>query len=58
MSSGEVLEKIEQLRRQINEIDSQIVELLGRRADIVIEIGELKKSIIFPHISQKEKERY
>lgn len=32
------------LRQQIDQIDRQIVELLGKRMDLVKEIGQLKQS--------------
>jgi chorismate mutase/prephenate dehydratase len=34
---------LEKLRKQINEIDSSLVELLNRRAQIVVEVGKYKQ---------------
>ena len=36
--------KLEDLRRQIDELDHQLVTLLNRRAEIVLEIGKLKRN--------------
>lgn len=42
MTSNE--SQLDQLRRQIDELDEQLVSLLNRRADVVIEIGKLKQN--------------
>lgn len=48
---------IDDWRRQIDEIDAQLVQLLNRRSDCAIEIGKLKHklnlNIFFP---EREKE--
>ena len=36
-------EGLEESRKEINEIDDQIVDLLNKRGNIVIKIGNLKK---------------
>src|SRR5262245_64571584 len=36
---------IEELRRRIDELDEQLVELLNERAHCALEIGKLKKSL-------------
>jgi chorismate mutase/prephenate dehydratase len=36
--------KIEELRKKIDEIDDELLELLNRRARIVIEVGDIKKT--------------
>ncbi|MEA3509444.1 MAG: prephenate dehydratase [candidate division NC10 bacterium] len=48
---------IEEFRRQIDAIDSQILELLNRRAEIVVRVGEEKaKGSIAYHSPQREEE--
>jgi chorismate mutase / prephenate dehydratase len=48
---------IEEFRRQIDAIDSQILELLNRRAEVVVRIGEEKaKGNIAYHSPQREEE--
>ncbi len=51
--------KISNLRKAIDEIDSQILRLLNRRADVVIEVGRLKaeQNLDF-HVPQREEEIY
>ena len=47
---------LEELRKQIDELDSRIVQLINERAKIVREIGKLKadgnKSVYTPHREQ------
>jgi len=38
------IEKIQELRKKIDELDSRIVDLLNERARIVIEVGDIKKA--------------
>lgn len=38
------IEKIQELRKKIDELDSRIVDLLNERAKIVIEVGDIKKA--------------
>lgn len=48
---------IEEFRQQIDAIDSQILELLNRRAEIVVRVGEEKaKGSIAYHSPQREEE--
>ncbi len=48
---------IEEFRKQIDAIDSQILELLNRRAEIVVRIGEEKaKGHVAYHVPQREEE--
>ncbi len=51
--------QIDDLRKKIDEIDSQILKLLNRRAELVIEIGRLKaeQNLDF-HVPQREEEIY
>jgi len=47
------------LRRRIDEIDSQILHLLNRRAELVIEVGRLKaRQRLDVHVPQREEEIY
>lgn len=47
---------IKSIRKEIDSIDSQIIELLKKRADLSIKIGELKKEQNIK-IEQPERER-
>ncbi len=38
------MDELEQLRKKVDSIDDQIVEALGRRAEICKAIGKIKKS--------------
>lgn len=38
------MEKIQELRKKIDELDNQLIDLLNERARIVIEIGNIKKT--------------
>lgn len=38
------MEKIQELRKRIDEIDDKLVELLNERARVVIEVGNIKKA--------------
>ena len=51
------MEKLEQYRQQIEEIDKQIIDLLTHRMDLSKAIGELKKEIGIPvYDPQREEE--
>jgi len=41
-------ERLEELRRQIVELDDEVIQLLGRRRDMVLEIGRLKEALDRP----------
>ena len=48
---------LDELRKQINDIDNKLVELLNQRANIVIDIGKLKNKTAAPVYSpDREKE--
>ncbi|WP_048056129.1 chorismate mutase [Pyrococcus sp. ST04] len=47
--------KLKSLRREIDEIDRQIIALLEKRLDIARQIGEIKKNLGLP-IEDKERE--
>src|SRR5574341_2480604 len=51
--------RIDDLRKKIDEIDSQILKLLNRRAELVIEVGRAKaeQNLDF-HVTQREEEIY
>ncbi len=51
--------RIDDLRKKIDEIDSQILKLLNRRAELVIEVGRFKaeQNLDF-HVPQREEEIY
>ena len=48
-------QELDDIRKQINEIDDKIIDLLNKRANIVIKIGNLKKSLNL-EISQPKRE--
>lgn len=51
--------RISELRKAIDEIDSQILRLLNRRAELVIEVGRLKaEQNLEYHVPQREEEIY
>ena len=48
---------IEKLRKEINKIDSEILNLLNKRAEVAIEIGKTKKKIgILPYMPARERD--
>ena len=48
---------LEELRKQIDEIDAQLVKLLNKRAEIVVEVGKLKNQADKPiYAPDREKE--
>lgn len=51
--------RLSDLRKHIDEIDSQILQLLNRRAEVAIEVGRLKsaQNLTF-HVPQREEEIY
>lgn len=49
--------EIDWLRREIDKLDDQIVQLLNRRATLVLEIGQIKKRLGLPvHSPGRENE--
>lgn len=50
------MEKIDVLRRQIDEIDDQVLELLGRRGEIAQKIGEEKTKSRLPNFHSPSRE--
>ncbi|MFX1378946.1 MAG: chorismate mutase [Promethearchaeota archaeon] len=50
------MEKIEKLRKNIDEIDDRLVDLLDKRAKVVLEIGILKKKLNID-VSQPQREK-
>jgi chorismate mutase/prephenate dehydratase len=51
------MEKLKELRKKIDEIDNQILELLNKRMEIVKEVGELKNNTNAPiYRPEREKE--
>jgi chorismate mutase/prephenate dehydratase len=59
MSDREQPRQIPELRRRIDEIDSEILRLLNRRADLVLDVGRVKteRNLDF-HVPQREEEIY
>lgn len=52
-----LLIKIEQLRRQIDETDKRLVKLLNRRAQYADKIGQIKRSLNMPvYVPQREEQ--
>ncbi len=51
--------KIDEIRKQISDIDKKIIELLEKRADLVKEVGDLKRRYRLPFYSpDREKKIY
>lgn len=59
MSDHALRQEIPDLRRRIDEIDSEILRLLNRRAQLVLDVGRLKaeRNLDF-HVPQREEEIY
>jgi chorismate mutase len=53
---AEFVEKLNNFRKEINRIDTQIVDLLNERAKIVLEIKRLKKRNNIPLYDAKREE--
>jgi len=59
MDRHEALKAIEEYRRQIDEIDRRIVDILNERTRIVVQLGELKEQLALPiYEPQREDEIY
>ncbi|WP_227738504.1 chorismate mutase [Thermococcus paralvinellae] len=50
------LERLHELRKRIDEIDKQIIELLEKRVRIAKEIGEIKRELNLPIRDEKREE--
>jgi monofunctional chorismate mutase len=46
-------EKLSELRKKIDEIDAQIVQLIDERLDIATEVGAIKKQMNVPIYSEE-----
>ena len=44
-SAGELEARLEDLRRQIDDVDARLVDLLNARARVVVEIGDIKRKM-------------
>ena len=51
------MKNLEELRKEIDEIDQQILEILVKRIDIVKQIGELKNIQNMPIIDEERREK-
>lgn len=51
------MERIEELREQIDNLDSQLVSLLNKRAEVAFEVKKLKISKNMPILDQEREER-
>ena len=47
------MEKLENFRKELNEIDAHLIKLLGRRFHIIKEVGEYKKISSIPMMQPK-----
>ncbi|ASI98915.1 chorismate mutase [Thermococcus celer] len=50
------MERIHELRKEIDEIDKQIAELLEERVRVVTEIGKIKRELGLPIRDEKREE--
>jgi len=50
------LERLHELRKEIDEIDKQTIELLEKRVRIAKEIGEIKRELNLPIRDEKREE--
>ena len=59
MSDATSSKRISELRQRIDEIDSEILRLLNRRAALVLDVGRLKtEHNLEYHVPQREEEIY
>lgn len=56
MTIGEAQAALEALRKEIDVLDLQLVELLNRRAEVAARIGDVKKSVSLPVYEPKREE--
>ncbi|TFG02329.1 MAG: hypothetical protein EU539_13165, partial [Promethearchaeota archaeon] len=55
--NNKLKEKLEGLRKEINHVDDELIQLLEKRAEIVLKIGDIKKTLnldIFQPLREKE----
>lgn len=50
------MERLNELRKEIDEIDEQIIELLEERVRIARELGEIKRELNLPLRDEKREE--
>lgn len=50
------MERLHELRKEIDKIDKQIIELLEKRVRIAKEIGEIKRELNLPVRDEKREE--
>lgn len=50
------MERLHELRKEIDEIDEQIIELLEERVRVAKEIGEIKRELNLPIRDEKREE--
>jgi chorismate mutase-like protein len=51
------MEKVEELRRKVDEVDAKIVDMLNERAEVVLQIQDLKRQTGSPlHDPEREAE--
>lgn len=51
------MKTLDELRKEIDEIDQEILKILVRRVDIVKQIGELKNEQNMPIVDEERKEK-
>jgi chorismate mutase len=50
-------ERLEELRTRVRELDRRLVELVGERRDVVLEIGRLKEALGLPVLDPPQEAR-
>lgn len=50
-------ERLERLRREIRALDEELIALVGRRRDLVLEIGETKSELGLPVLDPSQEAR-
>ncbi len=52
-----MMQSLEELRKEIDKIDNEIISLLSKRKDLIKGVAEIKKELIKPILDEKrEKE--
>jgi len=54
---AEARSRIDGLRERIEAVDEELIRLVGERRELVLEIGELKKSVDLPVLDPKREAR-